>query len=151
MRSDASTVAEYLESLPRERREAIETVRDVILAHLPEGYEEAMNWGMITYQVPLATYPDTYNGKPLMYAALASQKNHMAVYLTSVYSMPGALEQFEADYLATGRKLDMGKSCVRFKRLDDVPLDLIGDTIAAVPCDDFVTFTKSVSSPRRGK
>ncbi|MGI9584813.1 MAG: DUF1801 domain-containing protein, partial [Acidimicrobiia bacterium] len=82
MRSDATSVDQYLAELPDDRRAAIETVRDTILANLPDGYEEAMNWGMITYQVPLATYPDTYNGKPLMYAALASQKHHMAVYLT---------------------------------------------------------------------
>jgi uncharacterized protein YdhG (YjbR/CyaY superfamily) len=86
VRSDAATVDEYLASLPDERREAIEVVRNEILANLPDGYEEAMNWGMIAYQVPLSVNPDTYNGQPLMYAALASQKNHMAVYLTSVYA-----------------------------------------------------------------
>ena len=82
MQSKKTTVADYLTELPPERREAIEKVRETILQNLPEGYEEAMNWGMITYQVPLEVYPDTYNGKPLMYAALANQKNHMAVYLT---------------------------------------------------------------------
>ena len=85
MRSNASTVAQYLSELPTDRREAVEAVRQTILDNLPPGYEEVMNWGMITYQVPLETYPDTYNGKPLMYAALASQKNHMAVYLTGIY------------------------------------------------------------------
>ncbi len=149
MHSEAATVEEYLAAMPEERRAAIAAVRRVIVANLPEGYEETMNWGMITYQVPLEVYPDTYNGKPLMYAALASQKNHMAVYLTSVYARPDALEAFRADYLATGKKIDMGKSCVRFKRLDDIPLDLIGQTIASMPCDEFVAFTKSVTSPRR--
>jgi uncharacterized protein YdhG (YjbR/CyaY superfamily) len=139
MRSDAATVDEYLASLPAGRREAIETVRDEILAHLPDGFEEAMNWGMITYQVPLETYPDTYNGEPLMYAALASQKNHMAVYLTAVYSDEGTRESFEESYRATGKKLDMGKSCVRFKRLDDLPLDLIGTTIGETSVERFVT------------
>lgn len=139
MRSEATTVDEYLAALPEERRVAIETVRDTILASLPDGYEETMNWGMITYQVPLDTFPDTYNGKPLMYAALASQKNHMAVYLTSVYALPGKAEQFEADYRATGKRYDMGKSCVRFRKLDDLPLDLIGETIAAVDVDTFVS------------
>ena len=86
MQSDATSVAEYLAELPADRRAAIEAVRQTILANLPEGYEEAMNWGMITYQVPLARYPDTYNGQPLAYAALASQKNHMAVYLTGIYA-----------------------------------------------------------------
>jgi hypothetical protein len=84
MRSNAASVEEYVSALPDDRRVTIERVRDVILENLPKGYEEAMNWGMITYQVPLETYPDTYNGQPLMYAALASQKNHMAVYLTAI-------------------------------------------------------------------
>jgi hypothetical protein len=85
MQSKAATVKEYLEELTPERREQVEAVRKVILENLPEGYEEVMNWGMITYQVPLEVYPDTYNKKPMMYAALASQKNHMAVYLTGIY------------------------------------------------------------------
>ena len=121
-------------------------MREVILGHLPDGYEEVMNWGMITYQVPLETYPETYNGRPLIYAALASQKNHMAVYLTSVYTMPGLLEEFRADYRASGKKMDMGKSCVRFKRLDDLPLDLIGDTIAAVPVEEFIALSEAAHS-----
>lgn len=138
MRSDAATVDEYLDALPDDRREAIAAVRRTILDNLPEGYEETMNWGMIAYQVPLETYPDTYNGQPLMYAALASQKNHMAVYLTGVYADEAALETFVRDYEATGAKLDMGKSCVRFKRLTDLPLDVLGRTIAAVGVDDFL-------------
>ena len=93
---------------------------------------------MITYQVPIETFPDTYNGKPLMYAALASQKNHMAVYLTGVYSLPGQAEEFEAAYRATGKRYDMGKSCVRFRKLDDLPLELIGETIAAIDLETFV-------------
>jgi hypothetical protein len=143
-------VDEYLAGLPDDRRAALETVRETIRANLPDGLEEVMNWGMITYQVPLDVYPDTYNGKPLMYAALASQKHHMAVYLTSVYSMPGLLEQFQADYRATGKKPDMGKSCVRFKRLDDLPLDVLGDAIGAVSRDEFVESTRSAASARRG-
>jgi len=151
VQSKAATVDEYLAELPDDRRDTIEAVRETILANLPEGFEEVMAWGMITYQVPLEVYPDTYNGKPLLFAALASQKNHMAVYLTSVYSMPGLLEQFREDYVATGKKLDMGKSCVRFKKLDQLPLDVLGETIGAVSMDEFVDFTKSVTSPRRAK
>ncbi len=138
MRSEATTVDEYLASLPDDRREAISTVRDTILARLPEGYEEVMNWGMITYQVPLARYPETYNGQPLMFAGLASQKRHMAVYLTTVYASEEARRVFERDYRATGKRLDMGKSCVRFRRLDDLPLELVGETIAAVGVDAFL-------------
>ena len=138
VRSDAATVEDYLAELDDDRRAALTTVRQVVLDNLPPGYEEAMNWGMITYQVPLATYPDTYNGQPLMYAALASQKNHMALYLTSVYASPGDAETFELEYRATGKRFDMGKSCVRFRKLDDLPLDLIGQTIAATPVDEFI-------------
>ncbi len=149
MRSEATTVDEYLAELPDDRREAIQTVREAILANLPDGYEEAMNWGMITYQVPLDTYPDTYNGRPLMYAALASQKNHMAVYLTSVYAIPGKAEAFEAAYRATGKRYDMGKSCVRFRTLEDLPLDLIGETIAALDVETFISDVEQGRKARR--
>jgi hypothetical protein len=138
MRSDATTVENYLSDLPADRRGAIEAVRQAILDNLPPGYEEVMNWGMITYQVPLETYPDTYNGKPLMYAALASQKNHMAVYLTGIYMADEARREFEAAYKATGKRLYGGKSCVRFKKLEDLPLELIGDRIASQTVDAFV-------------
>lgn len=138
MRSDAATVEEYLASLPEGREEAISAVRSVILDRLPDGYEEEMRWGMISYEVPLAIQPDTYNGKPLMYAALASQKRHMAVYLSGVYSDPEARDDFEQAYRATGKRMDMGKSCVRFRRLDDLPLDVIGEAIARYPVNDFV-------------
>ncbi len=138
MRSSANTVQEYLDDLSPERLEALETVREVILANLPEGYEEAMNWGMITYQVPLSRYPDTYNKQPLMMAALASQKNHMAVYLTGVYADDDSREEFVTAYKETGKRLDMGKSCVRFRKLDDLPVELIGDAIARFSVDEFI-------------
>jgi len=142
MHSDAQTVDQYLAELPADRREAIETVRQAVLDNLPDGYEEVMNWGMITYQVPLGTYPDTYNKKPLMYAALASQKNHMAVYLSGVYMLEGGGEAFEKAYRATGKKYDVGKSCVRFKTLDDLPVELIGRTLGALEVEDFVDKVK---------
>lgn len=138
MRSDAKTVEGCLSDLPDDRREAIGAVRQTILDNLPPGYEEVMNWGMITYEVPLESYPDTYNGKPLMYAALASQKNHMAVYLTGIYMADEARNEFEAAYRATGKRLDVGKSCVRFKKLEDLPLELIGDRIASQGVEAFV-------------
>ena len=138
MKSEAATVDEYLAGLPEERRAALERVRETILEHLPEGYEEVMNWGMITYQVPLATHPDTYNGKPLMYAALASQQRHMAVYLTAVYASDESRTAFEQAYRASGKPLDMGKSCVRFRRLDELPLELIGETIGSVDVESFI-------------
>lgn len=151
MRSDAATVDGYLESMPEDRREAILEVREVVLANLPDGYEEAMNWGMITYQVPLKTYPDTYNKEPLMYAALASQKNHMAVYLTGVYTSDGDRTAFEEEYRATGKRLDMGKSCVRFRRIDDLPLDVIGRAIAAHSVESFIELVETARSAKRTK
>lgn len=151
MQSKAKTVAEYLAELPEERRTAIETVRETILANLPEGYEEAMNWGMITYQVPLERYPDTYNKQPLMYAALASQKNHMAVYLTGIYTSDEARQEFEAAYRATDKRMDVGKSCVRFRKLEDLPLELIGRSIAAQEVEEFIKIYEGAISARRGR
>jgi hypothetical protein len=151
LRSDATTVAQYLSELPVERREAIEAVRQIILEYLPPGYEEVMNWGMITYQVPLETYPNTYNGKPLMYAALASQKNYMSLYLTGIYIDEKAQQNFEAEYLATGKKYDVGRSCVRFKTLADLPLDLIGESIASLGVEEFTARVEAVHSGRKGR
>lgn len=136
--SNAATVEEYLQSLPEDRREAVSKVREVILKNLPEGYEEGMQYGMIGYYIPLEEYPDTYNGQSLAYAALASQKNHMALYLTNIYSDPHLKKKFTEAYKASGKKMDMGKSCVRFKRLEDLPLDVIGEAIAATLVDQFI-------------
>jgi uncharacterized protein YdhG (YjbR/CyaY superfamily) len=138
VQSNAESVEQYLAELPDDRRDAIAEVRDVVLDNLPDGYVETMNWGMISYEVPLETFGDTYNKKPLMYAALASQKNHMAVYLTTVYSSEENEDWFRERYEATGKKLDMGKSCVRFKKLDQLPVDLIGEVIAKTSVADFL-------------
>lgn len=143
MKSGATTVEQYLAELPDDRRDAIETVRGVVLANLPEGIVEEMNWGMISYGVPLETYPDTYNGQPLMFAALASQKNYMSLYLMSVYSSPDGAASFHEAYRATGKRLDMGKSCVRFRKLDDLPLDLIAETISSITLEDFIETYKN--------
>lgn len=138
VRSEATTVEDYIDELPDDRAEAIQAVREVILANLAEGFVETMNWGMISYEVPLKTNPNTYNGQPLMYAGLASQKNHMAVYLNSLYMTAEGLDEFLAEYRATGKKPDVGKSCVRFKRLEQLPLELIGTAIAAHDAESFV-------------
>lgn len=136
MRSAAPTVTAYLAALSPERREILSEVRRIILANLPKGYVEVMNWGMITYEVPLAINPKTYNGKPLMYAALASQKNHMAIYLCSIYCMPGALAAFKASWKVT--KLDMGVACVRFRKLADLDLEAIARVIESTPMSEFI-------------
>lgn len=142
MQSNAKTVEEYMDEIPAERKEQLNPVRDVILKNLPDGFEECMNWGMITYEVPLSYYPYTYNKKPLLYAALASQKNHMAVYLSGIYCNDELRLKFENDYKASGKKMNMGKSCVRFRKLEDLPLNVIGDAIGAVTIEQFVEITK---------
>lgn len=151
MQSKAKSVEDYLSELDDTRRESISTVRNVVLENLPDGYEEMMLFGMITYAVPLSTFPDTYNKQPLMYAALASQKRHMALYLTNVYG-DGSLEAwFRKRYKATGKRLDMGKSCVRFRKLDDLPLDLVGETIAQTPINEFLEiYRASRTATKRG-
>lgn len=136
MKSKVTTVAAYLASLPPERRGALSAVRQTMLSNLPKGYVEVVNWGMITYEVPLAINPKTYNGKPLMYAALASQKNHMAIYLCSIYCMPGALAAFKASWKA--KKPDMGAACVRFKKLADLDLDSVARVIASTSVKEFI-------------
>ncbi|MXX92284.1 MAG: DUF1801 domain-containing protein [Chloroflexi bacterium] len=151
MQSKAKSVEDYLSDLDDTRREAISTVRDIVLDNLPDGYEEMMLFGMITYAVPLSIFPDTYNKQPLMYAALASQKRHMALYLTNVYGDGSLEEWFRERYKATGKRLDMGKSCVRFRKLDDLPLDLVGETIAMTPIDEFLEIYKaSRTGTKRG-
>lgn len=143
MQSSATSVQEYIESLPADRQAAISQVRETILKNLPAGIEETMNWGMISYEVPLEVYPDTYNKKPLMFAALASQKNHMAVYLSGIYCDDTLRAKFEEDYQASGKRMDMGKSCVRFRKLEHLPLDVIGWAIGAADIETFVRFAKA--------
>ena len=144
--SAADSVEQYLAELPDDRRDAIAEVRAAILENLPDGFVETMNWGMITYEVPLETFPDTYNKKPLQLAALASQKRHMAVYLTSVYSRPDLKDWFVGEYEATGKKMDMGKSCVRFSKLELLPVDLIGEAIARVDLEEFLDIYRDAKS-----
>jgi Domain of unknown function (DU1801) len=136
--STASTVRDYLASLPPDRRAAIARVRDVINDRLPDGYEETMQYGAISWIVPRARLAETYNGQPLAVAALASQKQYMALYLMTVYGDSKLASWFKAAFAARGKKLDMGKACVRFKTLDALPLDVIGDTIAKVSVDAYV-------------
>ena len=137
-RTKAKTVNGYLAELLPERREAIEAVRKVILDHLPDGFEETLQFGMIAYVIPLERYPETYNKQPLQYAALASQKNYMSLYLMNIYGDPETQQWFVDEYRASGKKLDMGKSCVRFNKLEDLPVDLIGEAIARTSVGDFI-------------
>ena len=134
----ALTVNQWLASVPTERKDAINAVRDAVNEHLPPGYEETVDWGMLAWVVPLATLPNTHNGHPLTLAALGAHTKLMTLYLASVYGDPKLRREFEIAYKRTGKKLDMGGSCVHFKKLDDLPLDVVGDTIARVGVDQYV-------------
>jgi len=139
VRSLARTVEEYIAALPAERRRAIAELRQLIVECLPEGFEECMAFGMIGYVVPLSRYPKTYNGQPLMLAALASQKAYLSLYLMSVYGDPDTERWFSDGFRRAGKRLDMGKSCVRFKSLEELPLELIKETIGRVGVEQFIS------------
>ncbi|MFN8177760.1 MAG: DUF1801 domain-containing protein [bacterium] len=132
------TVNQWLASVPAERKVAINAVRDAVNEHLPEGYEETVEWGMLAWVVPLATLPDTHNGRPLMLAALGAHTKVMTIYLMSVYGDAKIRREFQTAYERTGKKLDMGGCCVHFKKLDDLPLDVVANTIARLPVDQYV-------------
>jgi hypothetical protein len=146
-RSQAATVEEYVEALPPARREVIAALRALIRASLPAGYEEAMAFGMIGYGVPLADYPNTYNRQPLSYVALAAQKNYFALYLTCVYGDPERERWLREQFRAAGKRLDMGKSCVRFRSLDDLPLEAIAELVASTPPARLIERYESVKGP----
>jgi len=132
-RSNAKTVAEYLAQLPEERRATIAAVRTHVLRHLPKGYEETMSAGMIAYVIPLARFPETYNGQPLWYAALASEKSYCSLHLMRAYGDPRQTAMLQQAFTRAGKKLDMGKACLRFTRVEDLELDAIGQVIASTP------------------
>lgn len=140
----ASSIQEYIDTLPADRVEAIKKIRAVILKNLPEGFQEAFNWGMLSYEIPLETYPNTYNGQPLMYAALASQKNYISVYLLGVYGHKETYEWFTAEFAKTGEKLNMGKSCLRLKKVTPEIIDLIGRTIARISVKKYIEYYEKV-------
>jgi hypothetical protein len=144
VKSSAGSVVEYLESLPAERRKVVSKVRETILKNLPEGYVESMNWGMISYEVPLSRYPDTYNSQPLGYAGLAAQKNHYSLYLMGVYQSEDLEARLREGFRQAGKKLDMGKSCVRFKKLEDLPLDVIAELIASTTPEVYIAYYEAV-------
>ena len=148
VQSKAATVEEYLETLPEARRKTISDVRKVVKTHLPKGYQEMMGSGMITYCVPLEKYPNTYNKQPLCYVALAAQKNYNALYLMGAYATDAQRKALEDAFKKAGKKLDIGKSCVRFEAAEDLPLDVIGKVVASIPPDKWVAIYES-SHPRK--
>jgi uncharacterized protein YdhG (YjbR/CyaY superfamily) len=136
--SKAPTPDAYIAELPSDRAALVQHLRALVNAHLPPGYEERMSWGMISWEVPLERFADTYNGRPLVYAALAAQKNHAALYLNCVYASAARTERLKQGWAATGRKLDMGKSCLRFTRREDVADEVLAETLAAIPVERFI-------------
>ena len=136
--SKAATPEAYIAELPDERAALVSQLRDLVNANLPPGYVERMNWGMISWEVPLERYPVTYNGQPLSYAALAAQKNYTALYLPCVQVSKQRSELIKRAWAATGRKLDMGKSCLRFKRAEEVAQDVLAETIRSVGVEQLI-------------
>jgi uncharacterized protein DUF1801 len=133
------TPESYLAKQPPERRDALSAVRELILERLPDGYEEMISGGMLAYAVPLARFAKTHNKQPLWYVALAGQKNYNSLYLMSVYGSKEHEQRLREGFARQGKKLDMGKSCIHFQRAEDLPLDVIGDIIASIPVDRWVS------------
>lgn len=143
MQSKATTVERYLAELPDDRRAAIQAVREVILKNLDKDFEEGIQYGMIGYYVPHRIYPAGYHcdpRQPLGFASLASQKNYMSLYLMCLYGSPSDREWFEAEWAKTGKKFDRGKSCIRFKKLDELPLELVGKAIQRITARKYIAF-----------
>lgn len=154
MQSKAKTVKAYLAELPKERREAVSAIRETILKNLPAGYEEGMQYGMIGYFVPHSVYPPGYHcdpSQPLPFAALASQKHHISISLMCIYSDDEQRAWFQQAWAKTGKKLDMGKSCIRCRKLEDVPLKVIGQAIKRVPAKKFIAYYEAGNSKAKGR
>ena len=151
VRSAASTVSAYLRGLPADQRAVVSAVRSAIRRRLPKGYVESMRWGMISYEIPSKRYPDTYNGQPLLYAALAAQKQYYALYLMCVYQDPTLERLLKDGFARAGTKLDMGKSCVRFRKIEDLPLDAVGRLVASTPPDQFIAWYERDRKPASRK
>jgi hypothetical protein len=146
MPNKPTTVAEYLAALPDDRRQAIEAVRRVILQNLDKDYEEGIQYGMIGYYVPHRVYPAGYHcdpRQPLPFMGLGSQKNYMSLYMMCIYGNSDRAEKFRQAWAKTGKKLDMGKACIRFKRVDDLALDVIADAIKAVPAKNYAEYCEA--------
>lgn len=149
VQSKATTVKEYLDCLPADRRKEIAKVRTVVRKNLPKGYREAMGFGMICYEIPLERYPDTYNRRPLGYAGIAAQKSFNTLYLMGAYGDPRQRKALEEAFRKSGRKMDMGKSCLHFRRADDLPLDAIGKLIASTPPEKMIAIYEKARPKKR--
>lgn len=152
MQSKAVTVNAYLSELSPDRRASIEAVRKVILANLDHDYEEGIQYGMIGYFIPHRIYPAGYHcdpKQPLPFVGLASQKNHISLYMMCLYGDGSLATWFQSEWKKTGKKLDMGKSCIRFKTSDDLALDVIGEAIRRVPASKYIEIYESTFAKKK--
>ncbi len=138
------TVAKFLDALPADRREVAAEVLALVRKNMPKGYDESMAYGMVVWTVPLSVLPDTYNGQPLWYVALAASKAHLSLYLMTVYGNKEREAKFKAAYKAAGKKLDMGKACLRFKKMDDLVIPAVRDAIKSLPMKRYVEEYRAV-------
>lgn len=142
MKIKANTIKEYIDALPEDRQKVIKKIRSVVKKNLPKGFKETLSYNMIGWVVPLSKYPDGYHCKadtPLPFINLASQKNFVALYHSGVYADPKLYKWFTNEYPKhSDRKLDMGKSCIRFKKMDDIPYDLIGELVSKITVEDWI-------------
>lgn len=142
MKFKATTVQEYLDAIPEERKPYFNKLREVILANIPDGFEEILQYGMVSWSVPHSIYPDGYHCKPaepLPFAHIASQKNFIAVYHMGIYANDEIMEWFTTEYPKhCKRKLDMGKSCIRFKKMEEIPYELIGELMTKFTTQNWI-------------
>lgn len=152
MQSKAITVDEYIKDLPEDRKEVIEKIRKVILDNLPKGFEETISYGMLGYVVPHSIYPKGYHcntNLPLPFINLASQKNFIALYHMGIYAEPSLLDWFVSEFPKHSKsKLDMGKSCIRFKKMNDIPYELIGQLASKMTTEDWINKYESAFSKK---
>jgi len=149
--ASSTNVTAFLDTLPAQRRPEFERVRDVVRRHIPAGYEEVVSKNMLVYQVPLERYPDTYNGQPLWYVALASAKSYLSLHLMPVYGDAGLAKQLADGFRAAGKKLDMGKACIRFKSADDLDLDVIGRIVSKIAPERWIEIAKAARGRSTGR
>ncbi|MGK0385657.1 MAG: hypothetical protein ACI849_000260 [Patiriisocius sp.] len=148
MQSKATTPEQYLKELPEDRKEVMTRLRNIIVENLPKGFEECMNYGMLGYVVPHSMYPDGYHvtpGLPLPFMNLASQKNNISVYHSGIYSDPALMEWFVGEYPKhASNKLDIGKSCIRFKNINKIPFDLIAELCTKMTPEAWISKYESI-------
>jgi len=145
----AKNLTAHLATLPADRRKEFVAVRKLVKGKMPKGYREVYRQGMAVWEIPLAKYPDTYNGQPLCYAALAAQKHHLSLYLMGAYSDPAQTAAIKAAFKEEGKRLDMGKSCIRFRKAEDLALKAIGRSIASIPPGRYIARYELIMKKRR--